>query len=58
MKPERAYRLPLHLHPRRFRREYGDRMLEDFRELQSELRSSRRPVGPPPRGLRATSDLR
>jgi len=42
MTPERVYRLRLHLYPRRFRREYGERMVEDFRELHSEMRN--RPV--------------
>ena len=37
MRQERAYRLLLQLYPRRFRREYGERMVEDFRELCSEM---------------------
>jgi hypothetical protein len=42
MTPERAYRLVLHLYPRRFRREYGERMVDDFRELRADMRD--RPV--------------
>jgi hypothetical protein len=42
MRPERAYRLLLHLYPRRFRREYGEQMVEDFHELHSEM--GNRPV--------------
>ena len=41
MTPERLYSALLHAYPGPFRREYGDRMLDAFRQLEDDYHDSR-----------------